>query len=236
MPVLFSDIQDKRSITRILDHIRRESENASTLTGSKLVVIGMPNVGKSSLLNALRQTTIGGKVAQTGAQPGVTRKVSTMVKIIEKQDGEGGVYLVDSPGVFIPYVPEVESMLKLGLCGIIKDSIIASTILADYLLYLMNLEDSTLYRNYAAPTNNVTDLLESIAFRTGRLQKGGIPDIEAAAVWFIQRWRAGKLGKFALDHVSEEKLIEGQMRSPDDLSISQALKAAKGFRRLSQAS
>lgn len=142
------------------------------------------------------------KAAQTGAQPGITRKVASAVKILEANNERQGVYLIDTPGVFIPYVPSAESMLKLALCGCVKDTIIDPTVLADYLLFHLNLFDATIYEKYASPTNDIMELLESTASKIGKLQKGGIPNIEASALWMIQRWRAGLLGKFVLDDVS----------------------------------
>ncbi len=197
------------------------------------MIVGMPNVGKSSLLNALRNIGVSKpKVAQTGAQPGVTRKIGTTVKILEGAENGEGVYLVDTPGVFVPYVPNPESMLKLALCGSVKDTIIAPTTLADYLLYHLNLYKPDVYAEYSPPTNDITEFLNALAVKTGRLQKGGTSDLEASALWMIQRWRNGHLGRFVLDEVTEQAL-EAEKRDDEGLggSLSQGRKALKAMRK-----
>ncbi|KAJ9639540.1 Mitochondrial GTPase 1 [Coniosporium tulheliwenetii] len=231
--VLFSDHRDRQDVKRILNHAKAHASALNTLTGSRLLIVGMPNVGKSSLLNALRQAGIGkGKAAHTGAQPGVTRKIGTTVKIVEGSEGSGeGIYLLDTPGVFVPYIPDAEAMLKLALCGSVKDTIIPPTTLADYLLYQMNRNSPDLYSTYHPPTNDITSLLEAVAQKTGRLQKGGIPDTEASALWLIQRWRNGHLGRFMLDEVTEEALRNAQEPKEFAPSFSQAKRADKDARR-----
>ncbi|KAL8733199.1 MAG: hypothetical protein Q9166_002216 [cf. Caloplaca sp. 2 TL-2023] len=231
--VLFSDYKDKSSIRKVLEFARTHATAANSLTGSRMMVVGMPNVGKSSLLNALRGVGVHkGKVAHTGAQPGVTRKIGTTVKIIEGEESGEGVYLMDTPGVFIPYVPNAEAMLKLALCGSVKDTIIAPTTLADYLLYHLNIHDPSTYGEYVPPTNDILQLLDAMARKTGRLQKGGEPDIEASALWLIQRWRNGHLGRFLLDEVTYETLeAERTGNKNAGLSLSQGRKMMKELRK-----
>ena len=192
----------------------------------------MPNVGKSTLLNSLRLVSLGKKkAAATGAQPGVTRKIGTGVKIIEGTEDGGGVYLSDTPGVFVPYVADNDTMLKLALCGSVKDTIIPPTTLADYLLYHMNRNDPCFYEAFSPPTNDIYSFLGAMAAKTGRLQRGGEPDLQATGLWYIQRWRKGLMGRMTLDEVTEEALN----RRKDELrlsggSMNQARKAAKSAR------
>ncbi|KAK7985206.1 Mitochondrial GTPase 1 [Apiospora saccharicola] len=240
--VVFTDESRPKSIQELLDAMKDRARSADTLTGLRALVVGMPNAGKSSLLNSMRQVGMNkAKAAKTGAQPGVTRKLSTPVRVIP-EDMEGGidqgVFVVDTPGVFVPYVGEVDAMLKLSLVGCVKDSIVPWEILADYLLFHMNLRDPDLYGEFCPPTNDAADFLDAVARRTGKLEKGGAPSREFAAPWIVQQFRKGNLGKFCLDEIDDESL-QGWSRKgqaggdPNEkISMNQARKREKEARKV----
>jgi hypothetical protein len=236
---LFSDFRSATDVQRILSLLRARSTARDSLTGTHCMVVGMPNVGKSTLLNALRHTGVRkGKAAPTGAQPGVTRSIGTGVKVVDGSlngGEENDVYLLDTPGVFIPYVPDGEAMLKLALCGSVKDNVIPPFTLADYLLFHINLHGlQDVYAKYAPPTNELSELLDGMARKTGRLQKGGIPDWEGTAMWMVQRWRNGFLGRFLLDDVTAaglEKWKVSEAESEGTMSLSQAKKKGRELMR-----
>ncbi|KAF8473512.1 hypothetical protein BDZ91DRAFT_404744 [Kalaharituber pfeilii] len=105
-----------------------------------MLAVGMPNVGKS-LLNALRRVCVwrGGREGSHDRYSSeITRIMATSVKISE----DPLIYLIYSPGVFVPYIPNPETMLKLALVGYVKGTVMPPVLLAEYLL---NLHDPSVY-------------------------------------------------------------------------------------------
>ncbi|KAI8966408.1 P-loop containing nucleoside triphosphate hydrolase protein [Daldinia sp. FL1419] len=237
--VVFTDAGNPRSIKKLIDAVKERAVHAESLTGLRALVVGMPNAGKSTLLNALRAEGMQlPKAARTGAQPGVTRKLSTPVRVIAEDTAaglDGGVFVVDTPGVFVPYVSDVEAMLKLSLVGCVKDGLVPAETVADYMLFRLNLRDPEMYGELSVPTNDVREFLDNVATRTGKLLKGGIPSQEQAADWIVQQWRKGNLGRFGLDDVSEESLAALRAKAlaggDQHISMNQARKKEKEARK-----
>lgn len=175
-----------------------------------IMIIGVPNVGKSSLTNILRNRHLNKKAAsQVGGIAGITRSVLTRIKICE----DPLIYILDTPGVLLPNIRDVEHGMKLALCSCFQDHQVGEDNIADYLLYWLNRNKNFAYIHEVGldePTDDITHLLLACAHKLGRtiqlksLADGRIvtkPDFMAAAKFFVNQFRRGVFGKLCLDKI-----------------------------------
>lgn len=165
----------------------------------RFMVVGMPNVGKSSLINALRRNYLKkGKGTSVGKLPGITKAVSTKIKVCDRPP----IFLVDTPGVMKPSMPSDEVVMKLALTGMLKDNVVGEQRIADYLLFMMNRSENFEYATYCgmdSPSDDILVVLDNFSQRIGALQKGGSYDHVRASQHFLKRFRDGLLGQLTLD-------------------------------------
>ncbi|KAK9465468.1 P-loop containing nucleoside triphosphate hydrolase protein [Lipomyces arxii] len=186
------------SVNQLLNIAKKYSTGRESFFGLNTMIMGMPNVGKSSLLNTLRYSgTHRGKAAKTGAMAGVTRSIPSLVKISE----EPAILVYDTPGVSLPTTIEPDTMLVLSCIGSTNTGLIDPVIQADFLLYQLNKMNPTgmLYSKYSKPTNEIEEFLTSYCRRMGRLGKGGHPDLSGAAAQWVDRSRKGLESKVVFD-------------------------------------
>lgn len=165
----------------------------------RVMVVGIPNVGKSSFINRI---CIGGKAGKAEVQdrPGVTRhnKWFTVGK---------GFELLDTPGVLWPKFEDPIVGEHLAFTGAIKDEILDLEGLAGKLLELLiQLYPQAIngrYKTEISPENGLQgfELLEMIGRKRGMLISGGEIDTERAAITVLDEYRSGKLGRMTLEQV-----------------------------------
>ncbi|EEB05638.1 GTPase [Schizosaccharomyces japonicus yFS275] len=191
-------------IKRLLQLLQKltYSDHAASNRTVKVFVVGMPNVGKSSVMNALRHASLHRrKVAVVGSHPGVTRNVGEVVRLFEGKN----VYMVDTPGIMLPTILQPEDAIKFALVHAMKDGRLHNAVVVDYLLYRLNLIDPNTYTRLSSPTNDVSTFLHNAAVHTGKLGKGGTVNDDLIASYVLQLYRTGFFGAFVLDSMEEEQ-------------------------------
>lgn len=162
----------------------------------RVMVVGIPNTGKSSFINRMA----GKKRAEVADRPGVTRHNQWFVI------GEG-IELLDTPGVLWPKFEDPSVGDKLAFIGSVKDDILDCESLAVRFLEVMKRD----YPERLTQRYKITDfadkepyeLLEMIGRKRGMLISGGEINTERAAITLLDEYRAGKLGKITLDAIPE---------------------------------
>jgi len=179
--------------TKVLAELMEKRER-SGMSGApvRLMIVGIPNVGKSSLINKLA----GGKRAKVEDRPGVTR-TKQWVKL------DGNVELLDMPGVLWPKFEDQEAAIRLAFTGAISDDILDIETLAMKLLkYLAEEYPQSLRERYKIEfdgSESGIELLERVGKKRGMMISGGEINTERAAITVIDEFRSGKLGRITLE-------------------------------------
>ena len=164
----------------------------------RIMVVGVPNVGKSSFINKMAK----GNKAKVEDRPGVTR--GNQWFSIGK-----GVELLDTPGVLWPKFDDPEVGEKLAFTGAVKDQVVDTEALAMRLLevlsynqeYFHSLKERFKLLDVTFSDMSGRELLELIGRKRGMLVSGGKVDLERASVMVLDEFRGGKLGKVTLERV-----------------------------------
>ncbi len=163
----------------------------------RVMVVGIPNVGKSTLINQIS----GRKGAKAENRPGVTRGKQWVTV-------DSGLLLLDTPGILWPKFEDPEVGMMLAYTGAVKEGVIDVEELACRLMELLHkYYPQTLldrYRVEAEPETPGWQLLELAGRKRGYLVSGGEVNLERMAKVLVDEFRSGKLGKFTLEHPMEE--------------------------------
>lgn len=157
----------------------------------RVMVAGMPNVGKSSTINRLIKRA----KTKTGAKAGVTRQ-QQWVRVHER------IELLDTPGIIPMAQPDQETALKLACVNSIGENAYDTEYVAEGLLKLLAQRYAENVREYY----NLDDeeiTVENIALKRNWLVKDGMPDIQRCSQFILSNFRDGKIGKITLDEYEE---------------------------------
>jgi ribosome biogenesis GTPase A len=178
------------------DKIQKNEERGMAGKPLRIMVVGIPNTGKSSFINRMA----GRNRAEVADIAGVTRQNRWFVI-------GNGIELLDTPGVLWPKFDDPKVGDKLAFIGSVKDTVVDSETLAVRLLEVLQAE----YPDRLRERYKITDfedlqpweVLELIARKRGMIIRGGEIDETRASVMLLDEYRAGKLGKITLDRLEE---------------------------------
>ena len=191
----------KEILFRIEEATRPAVERAAARGMKKtvrLMVIGIPNVGKSTFINRLH----GSGIAKASDRPGVTRS-NQWVKI--------GPYLelLDTPGMLPPRMDDQRGARLLAYLGSIRDQIMDTQELAgELLMHLLSLRPAPVRARFKLPEGEIFDApqlaLEAACRGRGWLISGGRPDVDRAAALILDEFRAGKTGRITIEPLPDQ--------------------------------
>ncbi len=195
-------------MNKLLDAIKNETKNKIDALKNKgraarpvrVMIVGIPNVGKSSLINKL----VGKKSAKTGNRPGVTRG-KQWIRI--RKDLE----LFDTPGILWPKIEDPQTGLKLAFTGSIRDEILDIDELGLKLIEVLSLKYPELLKDrYKLDEIKETPLetMEAIGHKRGCIRSGGYIDYTKVANIILDEFRKGIIGKITLETPIDNMDIE----------------------------
>jgi len=218
-PVLFTNCKAKKDndtralISTLIDVMNDTTRyNRADRNNLHFIILGIPNVGKSSIINALRNMHLKKKSsAEVAPKPGVTRHVMDEMLV----NYNPRAYIKDTPGILTPRIESVEAAYKLSLANVLTSEHLNADAVADYLLFWLNKRGRHEYvsaLDLDEPTDDFMKLLKAICFkkgftenrrdlRTGRNRR--FPAYNRAVDVFVNTWRKGGMGCCLLD---DEKL------------------------------
>ena len=171
----------------------KKNEEKAVKKPLRMMIVGVPNVGKSSLINRLT----GKRSAQVGDRPGVTRGKQWLTL-------KNGMQLLDTPGILWPKFEDPKTGINLAYCGSIKDEIMDIATLAMELIGVL----ATDYPNLLMERYKLEEILEmpldnmeAIALKRGFILPGKRIDYERCAKTVLDEFRSGKIGNITLERL-----------------------------------
>lgn len=168
-----------------------------TKNSIRALVVGIPNVGKSTLINKL----VGKKIAVVGNKPGVTKNLNWVR--VDKQ-----IELLDSPGILWPKLEQEKEAFNLASTTAIKEDILPKEEIAVYIIkFLYKYYPDILESNYGVTDiNDFYEVYEIIGKSRGFISKGGIVDDDRVTNLIINDIKQGKIKGITFDRVSDYEL------------------------------
>ncbi|OPY58191.1 MAG: Ribosome biogenesis GTPase A [Pelotomaculum sp. PtaU1.Bin035] len=159
---------------------------------ARCMVLGIPNVGKSFLVNKL----IGQRVARTGYKPGVTRG-QQWIRVADNLD------LMDTPGILWPKLEDAEAAFRLAVTGAIKEEIFNLNDVAGRLIkWLAENHPEAVKNRYKLEElpDEAGELLKAVGSKRGFIIAGGAVDVLKASRNVLKEFREGKFGRITMDY------------------------------------
>ena len=202
--VIITSLSNKKDISNIISNVaalskevmQKRLQKGLLIRPTRTMVIGMPNVGKSSTINRL----VGKSKTKTGAKAGVTRQ-QQWVRINDK------IELLDTPGIIPTVQDDQNQALKLAFVNSVGENAYDSEYVAEKLLSLLNELYPNEIKEYFEFEKDEKISLETVAIKRKWILKGEKPDTIRTANVILSCFREGKIGKFTLDRPENYGLI-----------------------------